>query len=309
MLVSVTLNPSIDKTMVVENFKLNATNRAKSERIDLGSKGINVAKAAKTLDADITCIGFMFEKKGGMFKEDFKNRGIKYDFIMCRGEVRTNIKVVDPKNNTMTEINGIVPSVNDQDIQRVKGQVEKYAAQSSLMVFAGSLPSGVADGLYRELIEICSKYPIKCYLDTSGDALREGIKAQPFMIKPNLSELEQLLSAKISCDEEVIEGAREIAGSGVECVVVSLGERGAIAVFRNKVYRVKPLRVKAVGTVGAGDSLLTGIAVAMDRTGDFEYALKLGSACAASSVTKEGTQLFAKEDVQKYFDRVEIEHL
>ena len=235
MLTSVALNPSIDKTMVVENFELNKTNRAISERTDLGSKGINVANGAKTLGVDVTCIGFLFEKNGELFTDNFKDRGIKYDFIMCDGQVTTNIKVVDPKNNTLTEINGIMPSVNYRHVQRIKELVEKYAAQSRVMVFAGSLPSGAAADLYRELIEICSKYSVKCYLDTSGDALREGIKAQPFMIKPNLFELEQLFSTKIDSDAGVVEAARQIADSGVKCVVVSLGERGAIAVFQNRV--------------------------------------------------------------------------
>lgn len=306
---AVALNPSIDKMIIVNNFKVNATNRISDSRIDPSGKGINVAKVAKTLGEDTCCTGFLFDSNGNMFEEDLRKHGIKTDFVWCSGEVRTNIKVVDPENNTMTEINNAGQRVGPSDILKIKQKIEQCAQKSSIVIFSGSLPPGTDKSLYRELIEICNRQGARVYLDTYGEALKEGIKAKPFAVKPNTFELELTVGEKLNDEKDIVRGAKKLIDMGLSCVLVSRGSKGSIALYDEKVYKIPPINVPVKSSVAAGDSLLTGFAIGMKRTMDFEYSLKLGTACATSCVIKEGSKICTPKEVEKYFDMVEINQI
>ncbi|SES86097.1 1-phosphofructokinase [Anaerobranca gottschalkii] len=307
MITTVTLNPAVDITIEIDEFKLGSVNRATSKRKDPGGKGINVSRVINNLKEKTTAIGFIGGKNGEFILDYLNRENISHDFVLIDSETRENIKIVDRLNRVFTDINLNGEGVSSQYRVCIIEKVKKWAAKSTVLVFSGSIPKGINHGIYRELIEVANGFNCKTILDAEGLAFEEGISSKPYLVKPNIDELEQTFKVKLNTPKEVIEFCKDkLISQGVEITVVSMGEKGAIAVTKNQSYYAQPLDLDVKSTVGAGDSMVGMLSIALHRGYSLEKALKLASAAAAASITKPGTVLANFEDIDVYEKEIKI---
>ncbi|SKA94120.1 fructose-1-phosphate kinase [Caloramator quimbayensis] len=309
MIKTVTLNPAVDKTVEIDNFKVDSVNRIKSMRLDAGGKGINVSKVIKVLGGHSIATGFLAGRNGNFIKEYLDGYDIDNDFLFVKGETRTNLKVVDKLNGTNTDINETGSEINSDDLIKLEDKIFQDMSEGAILVLAGSVPMNVQKDVYRRWIERAKNIKAKVLLDADGELLKEGIKAGPYLIKPNIHELEKLLDKKLSSINDVTIAARELLGFGIEVVVVSLGEDGALFVTRDKAIKAKGISVEIKSTVGAGDSMVASLAFALKRGYSLEKAAALSVAAATANVASEGTQPPKIEEILKYEKMVEINDL
>lgn len=309
MIVTVTLNPAIDRTMIVENFKLGAVNRVVSVCEDMGGKGINVSKTLEGLNHDTVAIGFIGSKNFAVTQALINKEGITTDFVLVDAFTRTNTKVVDIVDNATTDINESGFFVDLQHIKQLKILVEQYAKKSEVMIFSGSICKGITVDDYMDVINHANQYT-KVVLDADGEVLKQGCRLQPYMIKPNIFELQGILSKKLESQEEIIQAAKQLLEEfNMTYVLVSLGEKGSLLVSKQKAWFAKALKVDVKSTVGAGDAMLAGFIEKMLSSNDPVAALKLATACGGLAATKEGTQGFSFEEVSPWIEKVEVHEI
>jgi 1-phosphofructokinase len=309
MIITVTLNPALDKTIEIDEFKIGSVNRIVSTRVDAGGKGINVSKVIKELQYESLALGFLGGSSGNHIKNYLNNLNINNDFLPVKGETRTNLKIIDRLNNTHTDINETGSSLVEEDITNIKEKIMRYCKDDSLVVLSGSVPSGACKDIYGEIIKDIKNKGGKVILDADGELLLQGIKAGPYMVKPNIDELEKAFGVIIDNQDKVIKAAKRILGYGVKYVVISLGSEGSMFVSNDKVARVNGIKVKVKSTVGAGDSMVAALAIAVQKDYSFEEAIKLACATSTANVMTEGTQTGRFEDIEKLKKEITINYL
>ncbi|HYE84257.1 MAG TPA: 1-phosphofructokinase [Clostridia bacterium] len=309
MIKTVTMNPAIDKTVEVDNFRVGAVNRISSIRLDAGGKGINVSKTIKALGGSSLATGILAGGNGEYIKNYLDHIGIDNDFLFIKGETRTNVKVVDKVNRTNTDINEPGFNVTVEDLSLVERKVFSGLNKDSILVLSGSVPSGVFSGIYREWTERAQKLGTKVLLDSDGELLREGIKSGPYMVKPNIGELERLFGRKLDSIGKVVEASQSLLDMGVEIAAISLGAEGAVFVGWNRAVHAEGPSMEVRSTVGAGDAMVAALALALYRGYAFERAVTLSIAAGAANVATEGTQPPQLEDVLRYEELVRIHNL
>lgn len=306
MILTLTLNPAVDKTVKMSNFKIDEVNRVQTMRIDAAGKGINVSKVINELKAESTALGIIAGNNGKFIKEYLDSKNINNDFETIDDETRVNLKIIDTLNNTYTDINEKGPYVSQENIQLIKKKIFKYASEKNILILSGSVPQGFSKSIYREIIEEVKQKGTKVILDVDGDLFAEGIKAGPYVVKPNIHELEKALNINIKDNNDIIKAAREIIGYGVKIVAVSLGSEGSIFVTDEKILLAKGIKVEVKSTVGAGDSMVAAIAVAIEKEYSLEDTLKLAAAVSTANVMTEGTQTGNLKDVTNLQNKIEI---
>jgi len=224
---------------------------------------------------------------------------IKNDFLSINGETRTNLKIYDKVNNTHTDINENGPSITLSDITNIKEKIMEYCDEKSLVVLSGSVPTGANSCIYGELIKDIKEKGGKVILDADGDMLMQGMKSGPYLVKPNIDELEKAFGISIDNENKIIETSKKILEYGVKHVVISLGGEGSMFISRDKIAKVAGLKVEVKSTVGAGDSMVAAMAVAIENNYDFEETIKLACATSTANVMTEGTQTGKFEDIEK----------
>lgn len=309
MITTVTLNPAIDKTINIEDFSIGSVNRVSAIRTDAGGKGINVSKVIKSLGGSSRAVAILAGNCGNFIKEYLDRASIENDCLFIEGETRTNIKVVDKINHTNTDINEAGPFVSMENLNEVFEKLCCGMKQEDLLVLSGSIPKSAEKDIYRQWIEKTKEKGIKTILDADGELLRQGIEAGPHLIKPNIHELEALFNQRIDSIDEVINVSKEFFKKGIEIVVVSLGENGALFMKKDTAIRAKGIKVEVESTVGAGDSMVAALAFALERSYDFEKAVRLSVACGTASVMTEGTQAPDFDVVMDLESKVEIEYI
>jgi 1-phosphofructokinase len=307
MIVTVTLNPTIDKSLVVPRFEVGKTNRGEVRRTDAGGKGINVAKAVKELGAEVCALGFVAGSNGQFVLEALAASGIPADFINVPGETRVNLKIHDPVCGSETELNEPGFQLLPEHLEAIKQKVKAYGPRCDVMVFSGSLPPGAPPETYAELISIARVLGAKCVLDTVGPALRLGLEARPLLTKPNRIEVETLLQERLSTQSELAEAARKLLEMGAEEAVISLGADGAIAAGRQDLLSARPPAVAARSSVGAGDAMVAALAYGEVKHLSFRESFRLAMAASAAAVTMEGSKMADLALIQSLIPLVQIE--
>ncbi len=309
MIKTVTLNPAVDKTVEIDNFRVGAVNRISSIRLDAGGKGINVSKTIKALGGSSLATGILAGRNGEYIKSYLDHLDIDNDFLFIKGETRTNIKIVDKANYTNTDINEPGVDVSQEDLSLMENRIFSEMNKDSILVLSGSVPSNASAGIYREWAERAKKAEARVLLDSDGELLREGVKAAPYLVKPNINELERLFGRKFADISEVADAAKSLLDAGIEMVVVSLGADGAVFVERGKAIHAGGLEVKVRSTVGAGDAMVASLALAIERGYPFEKAVTLSVAASAANVAVHGTQPPQMEDILSYEGQVRFSYL
>ena len=306
-IVTVTLNPALDRTLHLPNFTLGKVNRVDTERTDPGGKGINVAKVITALGNPVVVTGFLGKKNAYTFQDYFKQENIVDRFVETSGENRENIKIVDTTTDVVSELNfpGMIPTA--ADLKNLQDILRQLAVKHKWFVLSGSLPLTVPTDIYATFIEMLHQYDCNVILDTSGPALSAGIAAKPFAVKPNLPELSQLMQAPMESDKDILGAVKQLLRQGISQVAISLGEKGSLVGDCQQILRAKAPAVPVSSTVGAGDAFVAGFSVGQARSLSLADSIRLASAAASASVILPGTQAASLSDVNKLIHKIEIE--
>ena len=309
MILTVTLNAAIDKRYVVENFRLGEVNRVKECAYTPGGKGLNVSKPAAIAGEEVVATGFVGGHAGHYIEEALKPFGIRSEFYHLDAESRSCINIWDETNRVQTEFLEPGFTVTEEQFQGFLEKFRDLVKQADVVAMSGSVPKGLDGTAYQRMVKICREEKKKVLLDTSGTLLKEGMKAKPTMIKPNLDEIRMLTGTACESLEEMIEAAKEIHQNGVEIVAVSLGAEGSFVVCDQGIYQAKVPKIDAVNTVGCGDSMIAGFAVGFSKNISVEGSLRLASAVSAAAALREETGFFVKEDMERIFKEVKIKKI
>jgi len=310
MIITVTLNPAVDKTVQINGFHINGVNRVSSLRLDAGGKGINVSKMVARLGGKSKALGFLAGRTGLFIKSNLDENGIENDFIPVVGETRTNLKIVDALKYTNTDINEIGPEITMEDCEKMKDQLLQLAAQGAIIVLSGSVPPNVSKNIYKDWIKAAKEKGAKIILDADGELMRQGIAAGPYLIKPNIHELEGLLGKKLMNIVEIIGAVRSLIDQyGIEVVVVSMGSNGALFINKDVTILAQGISVAVKSTVGAGDAMVAALAYSLDRGESFEKAVTLAVAAGTANVMTCGTEPSSLEKIQELERKVQWEYV
>ena len=290
MIVTVTLTPALDKTVILPDFRVNEVNRIQSLRLDPGGKGINVSKGLRALGVDSLATGILGGDTGRYIEKSLHEAGIACDFAWTDRDTRTNLKVVDPVRHTNTDINEPGAPVGAETLGEVLAKVEAAAGPGDIVVLAGKAPADTPDTIFADWTRRLGARGVQVYMDADGELLVEGVKACPALIKPNDAELGRLTGRSFSGIGEIADAARQLISGGIGTVVVSLGGDGALFVTRDRALRGYGLKVEVQSTVGAGDSMLAALVCAAERHMSFRDGCALALAFSAAAVTTPGTQ-------------------
>lgn len=300
MIVTVTLNPAMDKTIILDGMDIGEVNRADSVRNDIGGKGVNVSKVLKMFGTDTIATGFLGGISEAIFRRELEKIGIEDRFISIQGNTRTNIKLIDRKNNTNTDINEPGPFISSEELKMFFQVFDEAVHEGDLVVLSGGIPLNIPSDIYGRLTKIANQKGTKVIVDAEGEALHHALEEIPYMIKPNEKELSAFLGKEILSEEEIIEEAKNFVKEGIQKVLVSRGDKGSIFVTRDSVFIGRGIKVKVKSTVGAGDSMVAALVYAEEQKFNDYETLVLAQATGAAAVTTEGTEACTSEEVKKY---------
>lgn len=306
MFVTVTLNPTLDKIITVEGFSVGRTLSAQSIRRTAGGKGINVARVIKFLGGEVTATGFLGGPSGDFMEKLLREEGLKTDFVRIKGTTRSNTTILDPLSGAETHIMEPGPRISREEADNFRKKFRKLLKRNRFLILSGSLPPGLRDGLYAELIAEAGKEGVKTILDSRGKALLKGIKARPFLVKPNRRELEETIGRRLNSKKSLLEAVSSLIHQGIELAIISLGKEGAIVANGGTIWQVSSPRLKAVNSVGSGDALVAGFTYSLSQGKEMEEAIRLGIATAAANALTAGAGFLQKKDIRGLYPKVRI---
>jgi 1-phosphofructokinase len=299
MIYTVTINPAIDYVVHLNGeLKLGSVNRNASEDYQFGGKGINVSNVLKTLGIDTVALGFVAGFTGDGLENGLRDMGLKTDFIHVKeGMTRVNMKV---KGQQETEINGIGPNITQEDMEKLYAQVDKLQSGDTL-ILSGSIPKCLPSDTYEKIMARLEGKGIQIVVDAERDLLVNVLKYHPFLIKPNNHELGEIFGKELQSDEEIVECAMKLQEQGGRNILVSMAGDGALLLDEEgHSHRIGCPRGKVINSVGAGDSMVAGFVAGYQKTGDYGYALKLGTATGSATAFSLG--LASREDIDKLLE-------
>ena len=309
MIYTVTLNPAIDKTAYIPGFCTGGVNRVQSLREDAGGKGINVSKCLKALGADSVAAVILAGEAGKYFENQLKQEGLEILSVQTVGQTRTNLKIVDKESGQNTDINEPGPTVDESVLQTLLDNICKKITPGDIVILSGSLPKGAAADTYRQWTEKLHAAGARVILDADGEAMAEGIKAAPDLVKPNETELARLLGRPLHTEEQYLAAGKELLALGIANVVISLGGEGGLFLWNDAIYRAEGLQVSVQSTVGAGDSVVAAMAYGMEKNLPRQAQIALAMAMGAASVMQSGSQAPDMDTVQTLAKQVNIKAL
>ena len=306
MITTVTLNPSLDEWLRLPRLRLGELNRAEAFQRYPGGKGINVARVCHELGEAAMAVAMAGGDDGKILGALLTQQGIPYRFVTVQGTTRNNYQIHTKRPPTLTQINCAGPRVSASALDRLERLLCRLQRRSACMVLSGSLPPGAPSTTYHRLIRTLSRRRMLTVLDTSGSALKRGLSARPWLIKPNRAEAKELLGMTLRRIADVGHAARHLAQRGPSVVIISLGPDGAVLAAKDQspVWWARPPRARVQSTVGAGDSLVAGCVIGWLKTRSLLEALRLGMACGVASVMTPGTELCHADDVKRLQRRI-----
>lgn len=305
MIYTVTLNPALDKTVEIPSLTVDAVNRITTMRTDPGGKGINVSKVIQKLGGKSVASGILGGDTGRVILASLEAMELTTWFHFVEGETRTNMKIIDPVNHTNTDINEPGVTVSEEILSSLLKELLKKVSQGDIVVISGSMPKGSPKETYYLWTKAFREKGAKVILDADGELLKAGLKASPYLIKPNDHELSQLVGRTLETPEELEQVAKDLMKEyGIEKIVVSMGSAGALYVTKEKTLYAEGLKVPVGSTVGAGDSVVGALAVAEESGMSLEETVRLSTATGAANVMCSGTQAAEYETIRELIPRV-----
>jgi 1-phosphofructokinase family hexose kinase len=297
MIYTLTLNPAVDLELQIGRFEFNSVARATQSRKDCGGKGFNVSRMLRNLETDSIAMGFVGGKSGEQLEQALLALGIQTQFTKIAGDTRTNVSIVAEENAEHIKVNEAGPTISQAELDNLIMQVEQNLKAGDWWVLGGSLPPGVDVGIYAHLITLIENAGAHAILDSSGEALLEGCKAGPTLIKPNLEEALQLVGITSEAADKTKDWVGEILALGPKSLVISLGKEGALLASPEGHQVVASPKIIERNPIGAGDSLVGGLVWRLSNGDSLAEALRYGIACGAATASQPGTSLGSLTDV------------
>jgi len=307
--VTVTLNPAIDQTVRMDNLQVNSVNRGQAMQFDAGGKGVNVASYLADYGYETAVTGFLGEENTAVFEKLFSQKKIQDHFIRIPGRTRTNVKIVDEANQQTTDINMPGETPTAAALQTLSDKIEELAQSCDWFALAGNLPPHVPTSIYATLIAQIQQHGKNVVLDSSREALREGILAQPTIIKPNIHELAEITGKEMVEETAVIHAAQQLLSDNTKMIVVSMGKQGALFVTKQQTIKVTPPNVKIKTTVGAGDAMVAGLVAAHIQGLSLAETARLATAFSLVGITHIGAHLPDLNDLQSFAQQVQLKQV
>lgn len=303
MIYTVTLNPSIDYIVEVEDLRLGDLNRMKRDLKLPGGKGINVSRVLNQLEVQNKAVGFLGGFTGRYIEDWLHEESISSDFVFVSDDTRINIKL---KHGDETEINGIGPDICEAEANLLLQKLTDLKA-ADIVILSGSIPPSLGSDFYDKLISVCKRSGAEFVIDTTGIALREALTHKPLLVKPNHHELAELFGVTINSRDEIITYGRKLLEAGAKHVLVSMAGEGALFITGNDVYHANAPVGEVKNSVGAGDSMIAGFVGTLSLTGDLLEAFRAG--VASGSATAFSDDLANREHIEQLRPQIEISQL
>ncbi len=309
MIITVTLNAAIDKSLSVPNFRLGRRHRTVEQRTMAGGKGVNIARTLKTLGQPVIATGFAGGITGTHIVEQLTEEAILNDFVRIREESRTNTSVLDPTTGEQTEINERGPSVSQHEVELFREKLLYLARGAAIVVFAGSLPRGLEPDFYAVLIRELERTGVTTVIDAEGEPLHQAVRAEPDVVSPNVIEAEELVGHEFASEQERSLGVREIAALGPHEAIMTLpdGCFAQVLVDGQPCMRRVSVEVReSIAKRGSGDAFLAGYIAARYEGRSPDQCLRFGVACGAESTTRLGAGLIDPREARRLMGDVEL---
>ncbi|MFI3161736.1 tagatose-6-phosphate kinase [Streptococcus suis] len=310
MILTITLNPSVDIAYQLDTFHLDTVNRVEKVQKTAGGKGLNVTRVLKQIGEDVVATGFIGGEIGSYVKKQLTRNDIKNSFVEIESETRNCIAVLH--DGKQTEILEQGPTIQEHEAMNFIEHLEIILNNVDVVVISGSLPKGLASNYYVEIVELCKKRGVAVVLDCSGEALKNVLESQqkPTVIKPNTEELSQLIGKEVTDDIQELKSV--LSGQlfqGIDWIVVSLGAQGAFAKHNDKFYRVRIPKIKVVNPVGSGDSTVAGIAASLVHALPDTELLKKANVLGMLNAQEEQTGYVNLENAESLYSQIEVEEV
>jgi 6-phosphofructokinase 2 len=306
MIATITLNPSLDRTVIVDGLKVNESNRWTSVHHYAGGKGIDVSRAIHEMGGQTIAYGFIGGDEGRTLEVKLDEEGVPFSFTPIEQETRVNFIIADTRASQQTIINAPGPHISKRELARFLKKLRGIYPSPELMVVSGSVPPGVPIDIYYTIVQEAKSHRVRTILDSAGQWLEEGIKAKPYLIKPNIREAEELLKTELSTEEAITKAALNLIEMGVEIAVISRGKDGIIAAAKDGVFKAVPPPVKVRSAVGAGDCTIAGLALKLAWGEPLMEACRLAVAMGTAAVLTPGTELAHRADVEKLLPQIKV---
>ena len=306
MIATITLNPSLDVVITVHGLALDDTNRWTNLRLYAGGKGVDVSRAVYEMGGRTVAFGFIGGPAGRQLEILLDEEGVPYMFTPIKQETRTNFIMTDTKASTQTRIDAPGPRISKREFERFHRRMTEIHPKPNLLVAGGSVPPSLPIDIYFDIITEATEFGVRSILDSEGQWLKDGIRARPYLIKPNVREAEILLKRELPTEESVIEAAIELLETDVEIIVISTGKEGLIAATKQKIVKAVPPEVRVRSAVGAGDCTVAGLALKLVHNEPLIEACRLAVAMGTAAVLTPGTELCHREDVEGLLPQVKV---
>jgi 1-phosphofructokinase family hexose kinase len=309
MIITVTLNAAIDKSLAVPNFRLGRRHRTVDQRTMAGGKGVNIARTLKALGQPVIATGFAGGATGTHIVEQLTEESILNDFVRIREESRTNTSVLDPTTGEQTEINERGPAVSKREVELFRDKLLYLSRGAAIVVFAGSLPRGVEPDMYASLIRDLERLDVTTVVDTDGEPLRQAVRAEPDVVSPNVLEAEELVGHEFAGEEERSLAVGEIAALGPREAIMTLPDGCFAQVLVDGQRLLKRARIEPrepVARSGSGDAFLAGFLAARYEGRAPDQCLRFGVACGAESTGRLGAGLIDAREARRLMGGVEL---
>ncbi len=303
---TVTLNPAIDQTVRVDNFRPNRVNRALAIKFDASGKGVNVASFLADYGHDTAVTGYLGQESVDIFEQFFASKGIDDRFVRIPGNTRINVKVVDEVNQQTTDINMPGQTPPQEAMNTLLETIEQLASSCDWFVLSGSLPPHVPTTIYATIITQLKRQKKRIILDTSREALREGIQAGPTIVKPNIEELQHLIGHSLTSEAEIQQAAHQLLNEDIELVVVSMGRQGAMLIEQATTLIATPPDMTVKKTFGAGDAMVAGLVTAQIQGLSLADCGRLATAFSMGAVAHLSYNLPSRDILWQYFHQVYV---
>ena len=306
LILTIDLNPLLDRRYFIHDFEVGKSYTTHDIQYIPSGNGLDIAKIVKSFNESVKATGFLGGRNVEYIIEKLDNMNIDHKFIPIEDETTASTKILSDYG-VQTEIYETSPCISADEVLEFYKSYKSMIKDAKIICCSGTLPRGLPEDIYRDLIIMAREGNKRFFLDTSGKALRHGIKASPYLIKLNRDELEEYMGFIMTNEKDIIKFANYIIENGVEMVIVSLGKSGAIVVYKGYSYKINVPSVKEINSNGAGSAMMAGLAVSMIRDYDFEYMLKIAAACGTANVMEKNSGEIDMANMKSIMNEIEIE--
>jgi 6-phosphofructokinase 2 len=309
LITTITLNPSLDQHLTVDGLVVDGLNRWSRLHRYAGGKGIDVSRAIHEMGGRTIAYGFIGGMVGRAVEIFLDEEGVPFSFTPIKRETRTNFIITDSQTGQQTRIDAPGPHITKDEFARFQRKMQRINPSPDLIVMGGSAPPGIPSNVYYSITREAKSFGVKVILDADGQWLVEGIKAKPYLIKPNVREASEFLGRELPDEAAIIKAARDIVEMGVEIAVISRGKDGIIAATKDTVLKAVPPEVKAKSAVGAGDCTIAGLALKLAGEESLAKACRLAVALGTAAVLTPGTELARRADVEALLPQIRVQNI